>query len=252
MPLTEKEIEIVVSRFDPERDDAPREQRYTVPFSHGTSVLEGLQHIKDRLDGSLAFRWSCRMAVCGSCGKTINGQPRLSCKTFLRDFYPGPVYVAALHHFPVIKDLVIDQSDFLDKLRASRTWLIREEERAVADGPHRQTPREHARIESTSSCINCLLCYAACPQYGLDPGFTGPGVLALIDRYNTDSRDQGRARRMPVINAEEGVWGCTLVGNCSVVCPKGVDPAAAVNRNKIESTRDYFRRFLALGMGRTE
>ena len=245
-------IDIIISRFDPEVDDQPRSERYSVPYAHDTSVLDGLLYIKDRIDGSLTFRWSCRMAICGSCGKMLDGQPRLSCKTFLRDYAPGPVHIEALHHFPVVKDLVVDQSGFLDKLRDARTWLVRHDERPLSDGPHPQTPRQLARFASTSACINCMLCYAACPQYGLEPDFAGPALLALVDRYNTDSRDQGRAERMPLINAEDGVWSCTLVGNCSAVCPKDVDPAAAINRNKLESTKDYFRHFLKLGFGGQE
>ena len=89
-----------------------------------------------------------------------------------------------------------------------------------------------------------MLCYAACPQYGLDSKFTGPGVLALLHRYNADSRDGGREQRMELVNAEEGVWSCTAVGYCSEVCPKGVDPANAVNQNKVNSAKDYFLRFL--------
>lgn len=252
MSTGDRQIDIIVERFDPARDEQVRRERYTVPYDHDTSLLDGLNYIKDHIDGSLTFRWSCRMAICGSCGKMVDGEPRLSCKTFLRDFAPGPVHVEALHHFPVIKDLVVDQAGFLDKLHDARLWLLRDEERPLSDGPHPQTPQQRARIESTSACINCLLCYAACPQYGLDTDFAGPGLLALVERYNADSRDQGKAERMPLINAEEGVWSCTLVGNCSAVCPKGVDPAAAINRNKLESTKDYFLRFLKLGLGGRE
>ena len=252
MSKAERRIDIIIARFDPERDEQPRTVRFSVPYDHDTSVLDGLLYIKDRIDGSLTFRWSCRMAICGSCGKMIDGQPRLSCKTFLRDYAPGPVHVEALHHFPVVKDLVVNQAGFLDKMRDARTWLVRKDERSLAEGPHRQTPRQRARIASTSACINCMLCYAACPQYGLKPDFAGPALLALVDRYNADSRDQGRAERMELINAEDGVWSCTLVGNCSAVCPKDVDPAAAINRNKLESTKDYFRHFLKLGFGGRE
>jgi fumarate reductase iron-sulfur subunit len=95
-----------------------------------------------------------------------------------------------------------------------------------------------------------MLCYAACPQYGLDSKFTGPGLLALLHRYNADSRDGGRGERMQLINAEEGVWSCTAVGYCSEVCPKGVDPANAVNQNKVASAKDYFLRFLGRGPGK--
>ena len=119
-----------------------------------------------------------------------------------------------------------------------------------AAGTHRQTPRQMDEYYQYSQCINCLLCYAACPQYGLNQEFTGPAALALLHRYNADSRDAGKAERMAVVNAEDGVWGCTLVGYCSEVCPKGVDPARAVNQNKIESTKDYFLRFLAPRSGK--
>jgi fumarate reductase iron-sulfur subunit len=101
--------------------------------------------------------------------------------------------------------------------------------------------------EQFSSCINCMLCYAACPQYGLDPGFTGPGVLALMHRYNADSRDGGQAERMQLGHAHEGFWGCTAVAYCSEVCPKGVDPANAINQNKMNSAINYFTRFVTPG-----
>ena len=216
-----------------------------MPFAEETSVLEGLQYIKDHLDGTLTFRWSCRMAICGSCGEMLNGVPQLSCKTFLRDYYPEKVRVEPLNHFPIIRDLVIDQSDFIDKLEAAKPYIIRKDEKPLEEGTYLQKPAQLARFDQFSECINCLLCYAACPQYGLNPDFTGPAVLTLIHRYNQDSRDEGRTERMPLVNAEEGVWGCTLVGYCSKVCPKGVDPAAAVNLNKVNSTLDYFLRFLA-------
>lgn len=238
-------ITIECMRFNPEQDREPRFQRYDVPFTHDMSVLEGLQYIKDNLDGSLTFRWSCRMAVCGSCGKMVNGMPVLSCQTFLRDYYPGGIRVEPLSNFPIVRDLAVDQNDFLYKLERVKPWIIPEKEQTPADGPNRQTPRQMDQYYQFSQCINCLLCYAACPQYGLSEEFTGPAALALLHRYNADSRDHGKAERMQVVNAESGVWGCTLVGECSQVCPKGVDPAHAINLNKVNSTQDYFFRFLA-------
>ena len=108
-------IEIEVLRYNPEKDAEPHYQSFQVPFTHDTSVLQALQYIKDHLDGSLTFRWSCRMAICGSCGSMVNGVPELSCHRFLRDYYPGKVRVEPLSHFPIVRDLVIDQSDFFDK-----------------------------------------------------------------------------------------------------------------------------------------
>jgi fumarate reductase iron-sulfur subunit len=235
-----RKIEIQCLRYHPVTDAAPRWQTYEVPFTDDMSVLQGLQHVKDHLDGSLTFRWSCRMAICGSCGMMVNGEPKLSCETFLRDLYPGPVRVEALNHFPIVRDLVIDQSDFLRKLESVKPYLISGKEQ---EGTFLQTPRQMEDYYQYSKCINCLLCYAACPQYGLNDKFTGPAALALLHRYNADSRDAGKAERMELLNAEDGVWGCTLVGYCSEVCPKEVDPARAINQNKINSTKDYFLRF---------
>jgi fumarate reductase iron-sulfur subunit len=238
-------ITIECLRYDPERDAAPRLQRYEVPFTDDMSVLQGLQAIKDQLDGSLTFRWSCRMAICGSCGMMINGKPALACETFLRDFHPGVIRVEPLTHFPIVRDLVIDQTDFLDKLALVKPYMIPKERKTVAEGTFKQTPEQMDEYYQYAQCINCLLCYAACPQYGLNPAFTGPAALALLHRYNADSRDAGTSQRMEVINGEDGVWGCTLVSYCSEVCPKGVDPARAVNQNKISSTKDYFLNLLS-------
>jgi fumarate reductase iron-sulfur subunit len=175
----------------------------------------------------------------------VNGKPKLSCQTFLRDLLPGPVRVEALAHFPIERDLVVSVSEFVTKLESIKPYIIPKEKRALSEGEYLQTPHQLEQFEQFSSCINCMLCYSACPQYGLNPDFTGPGVLALLHRYNADSRDEGTAERMAVINGENGVWGCTLVSYCSEVCPKGVDPARAINQNKINSTKDYFLRFVA-------
>jgi fumarate reductase iron-sulfur subunit len=240
-----KTIEIQVLRYRPEQEEAPVWQSYQVPYTDDMSVLQGLQYIKDELDGSLSFRWSCRMAICGSCGMMVNGQPKLSCQTFLRHLLPGPVRIEALAHFPIERDLVVDVDGFIEKLEGIKPYIIPKQERTLAEGEYLQTPAQLEQFEQFSSCINCMLCYAACPQFGLNPDFTGPGVLALMHRYNADSRDGGRAQRLEVMNAEEGVWGCTAVGYCSEVCPKGVDPANAVNQNKVNSAKDYFLRFLS-------
>jgi fumarate reductase iron-sulfur subunit len=245
-----RKITIECLRYNPETDTEPVYRSYEVPFTDDMSVLQGLQYIKDNLDGSLTFRWSCRMAICGSCGKMINGEPALSCQSFLRDYMPGPLRVEPLNHFPIVRDLAVDQSDFLEKLQSVKPWLIPKTPQPVSAGAFKQTPEQMDEYYQYSQCINCLLCYASCPQYGLNDKFTGPAALALLHRYNADSRDGGTPERMEVINGEDGVWGCTLVGACSEVCPKQVDPARAINQNKINSTKDYFLRFLAPKGGR--
>ena len=240
-----KTIEIEVLRYRPEQDKEPFWQSYKVPFTDDMSVLQGLAEIKANIDSSLSYRWSCRMAICGSCGMMVNGVPQLACRTFLRHYYPGKLRVGPLEHFPIERDLVVDMTGFVKKLESIKPYIIPKEPRTLKQGEYLQTPEQLEKFRQFSGCINCALCYAACPQFGLDSKFTGPGILALMHRYNADSRDGGREERMQLGHSEEGFWGCTAVAYCSVVCPKGVDPANAINQNKMGSAIDYFVRFIA-------
>jgi fumarate reductase iron-sulfur subunit len=225
-----------VTRYQPERGPDSYFDEFDVPYREDMVVLDALNHIKDDIDGSLTYRWSCRMGVCGSCGMMVNGVPRLTCSTYLREFHPEPVVVEPLKSFPVIRDLVVDITDFLGKLKEVKPWVIREEEGAVQEGEYLQTPEEVDRYKQFSMCINCMLCYSACPVYAQDPEFLGPAAIALASRYNLDSRDQGRSERDEVLGVDTGIWDCTFVGECTVVCPKDVDPAAAIQRTKVSTT----------------
>lgn len=237
-------VELRVLRYTPGSDDEPSFETFRTPCTEDMSVLEALQTIKDQLDGSLAFRWSCRMAVCGSCGMIINGRPQLACNTFLRHLPPGPVTVEPLRNFPIERDLVVTVGDFVKKIESVYPYIIPKEPKRIEDGEYLQTPAQLAAYESFSDCINCMLCYAACPQFGENPEFVGPAAMALLQRYNGDSRDGGRQKRLDQVAGDNGVWSCTAVGECSEVCPKHVDPANAVNQNKTLSALDFFLRFL--------
>ena len=175
----------------------------------------------------------------------INGIPKLSCETFLRDYYPNRIRLEAMHHFPIEKDLVVDLSGFIEKLESIQPYIIPKEPRSLEQGEYLQSPKQFSDYIQFTSCINCTLCYAACPQFGLNPDFIGPGAIALLHRYNMDSRDGAAAERMELVASEEGVFHCSAVGYCSEVCPKHVDPANAVNINKTNAARDYFLRFLS-------
>jgi succinate dehydrogenase iron-sulfur subunit len=225
-------ITLLVTRYRPDTEAEPTIAEYEVPLRKDWAVLDGLNHVKDQLDGTLSYRWSCRMGICGSCGMTVNGEPRLSCATFLTEFAPGPIRVEPLANFPIIRDLVVDIRDFLRKLPAVKPWIVRHVH-WVEDGEYLQTPDEQAAYKQYSMCINCMLCYSACPVYGVDPDFLGPAAIALAQRYNLDSRDHGAADRLDVLIHPDGVWGCTFVGECTRACPKEVDPAGAIQRYKL-------------------
>ncbi|HEY2931102.1 MAG TPA: succinate dehydrogenase/fumarate reductase iron-sulfur subunit [Acidobacteriota bacterium] len=242
--MSEPTVTLNVTRYQPGQDSAPRTQTYSVPYRKDWVVLDALNYIKDQIDGTLTYRWSCRMGVCGSCGMMVNGVPKLTCAAFLRDYYPGEIRVEPLTNFPVIRDLVIDMTDFLDKLKSVKPWIIRKADKPVSEGEYLQTPQELEAYKQFTLCINCMLCYAACPVYGLEPGFVGPAAIALGYRYNMDSRDEGKALRQPVLGGHEGIWHCTFVGECSVVCPKNVDPAAAIQRTKVNTVNDWFKSVL--------
>jgi fumarate reductase iron-sulfur subunit len=237
-------ITIEILRYRPEDESEPAWESFEVPRHDEWMILDGLNHIKDRLDGSLSYRWACRMGVCGSCGMVVNGKPVLTCATYLSAFGDGPIRVEPIKGFPVIRDLVVDMEDFVDKLKSVKPWIIREQEKPLAEGEHLQTPDQLAEYKQYSMCINCLLCYSACPIYALEPEFIGPAAIALAQRYNMDSRDQGSEQRMDVLSQHEGIWCCTFVGECSEVCPKNVDPAGAIQRYKVKATGDWFKSLL--------
>jgi len=174
----------------------------------------------------------------------VNGEPKLTCATFLSYYLPGPVQVEPLRYFPVVRDLIIEMTDFMVKLKSIKPWIIREDERPVSDGEFLQTPEQLDNYKQFSMCINCMLCYAACPVYGLDQHFIGPAAIALAQRYNMDSRDQGANERLDILSQHEGIWGCTFVGECTKVCPKNVDPAGAIQQYKLRATKEWFKDFL--------
>ena len=237
-------VTLEVTRYRPEEEDEPHTQAYEVPLRSEWVVLDGLNYIKDRLDGTLSYRSSCRMGICGSCGMTVNGEPTLTCSAFLTDYGPGPIRVEPLRNFPVIRDLVVEIGDFMRKLPSVKPWLVREEHQPLDLGEYLQTPAQMDEYTQFSMCINCMLCYSACPVYGLDPDFVGPAAIALAQRYNLDSRDQGAHERRDVLNTAEGVWACTFVGECTTACPKGVDPAGAIQRLKLSTALDSVRSLL--------
>lgn len=231
-------------RYRPEEESEPTFQTYEVPYRKDWVVLDALNYIKDNLDGSLSFRWSCRMGVCGSCGMMVDGTPKLTCAAFLSESLPGPIRVEPLTYFPIVRDLVVDIRDFLRKLRKVKPWIIRKEAKPLAEGEYLQTPEQLDIYKQLSACINCMLCYAACPVYGLEPSFIGPAAIALAQRYNRDSRDQGSPERLEICSEVDGIWQCTFVGECTKACPKSVDPAGAIQQYKLASATEWFKSLL--------
>jgi fumarate reductase iron-sulfur subunit len=228
----------ILTRFDPDKDEAPRLQSYEIPVQKDWKVLDAINYIKDEVDGSVSHRWSCRMAVCGSCGMMVNGEAKLTCKTALAG-YGDTVKIEPLANFPIIRDLVVELDGFMDKFKAVKPWVVRAKELAAEEGPLRQSPAELQTFKQFSMCINCMLCYASCPVVASEPDFLGPAAIALGHRYNMDPRDEGNDERNEIFRGEGTVFSCSYANECSEVCPKNVDPAAAVNQAKFNAVIDW-------------
>ncbi|MCP3986370.1 MAG: succinate dehydrogenase iron-sulfur subunit [bacterium] len=233
----------IVTRFDPDKDEVPKTQTYEIEVEPDWKILDALNHIKDTVDPTLSHRWSCRMAVCGSCGMTVNGEPKLTCKDPMSD-YGDTIEVAPLANFPVVRDLVVELEGFMERFQEVKPWIMVAKERAVEEGTTQQSPDELADFKQFSMCINCMLCYAACPVVSNEPDFIGPAALALGHRYNQDSRDEGAHVRNEIFRGEGGVFSCSFANECSEVCPKSVNPSGAIQQAKLGNVIDWATSFV--------
>ena len=225
-----RQITFKVQRYDPEQESAPYSQEFIVPASHGMTVLEGLIYIKENLDSSLAFRTSCRMGICGSCAMLINNYPHLACHTQIEEFHSDTLTVKSLPNLPIIKDLVPELNPLFENHKSVKPYILRydTEEMEKPTAEFAQTPQELWSFLQFAYCIKCGICVAACPTAASDKLFLGPQALAQCYRYCADNRDEGEQERFPAVDTDHGIWRCHLAGACSEACPKGLDPALAI------------------------
>ena len=237
----ERRVSVKVQRYA-SNGLPPRIEQYEVPQKEGMTILDALMFIKENLDGSLAFRASCRMGICGSCAMFVNGYPYLACHTQIHEIGKQELIIKPLPNFPVVKDLVVDLSSLFDRHRAVLPYLIRSEE-PDETRPIVQRPDELEAFLKFSYCIKCGICISGCPTCASDPTFLGPQALAQAWRYCADNRDEGFAKRKEPLDRPHSVWNCHLAGACSEACPKGVDPALGIQRLKRALIASYFGLF---------
>jgi succinate dehydrogenase / fumarate reductase iron-sulfur subunit len=214
-----------VFRYDAAGNEPPRFQTYELDVGCQTSVLEGLLRIQDEQDPSLAFRSSCRGAVCGSCGMSINGRLNLACRVQLQRLAGHRVVLEPLPGFEIVKDLVVDMDSFWEKYQRVQPWL--HAEITAAEGG-RMSERQRQRIDGFVNCILCGLCYAACPVAKSDERFTGPAALAKLYRFLADSRESRDGTTLEQEDSQAGMWGCHTIMQCSEACPKEVRPSDGI------------------------
>lgn len=205
--------------------------RFEVPVQRWTTVLDALLYAKSYQDSSIGIRYSCRMASCGSCGMKINGIPRLACYTKISELAGSTITCEPLINFPHIRDLVTDFSQFFKHHKEMQPY-IHNKNADIKDtrklSEFKQSPEDVDKYLQFSNCIKCGLCYSACPTVATDTKFPGPQALSQVYRYYADTRDDAIKERLDIVDERHGIWRCHFAGSCSVVCPKGIDPALGI------------------------
>lgn len=233
-------LAITVYRYDPDVDKQPYPQTYQVDPSavKGNMLLDALEAIKKNQDPTLSFRRSCGEGVCGSDGMNINGKNGLACVTPLAKL-PKKVTLKPLPSFPIVRDLIVDMSNFYKQYESIKPYLKNDDELPVAE--RLQTPEERAKLDGLYECILCACCTSACPSYWWNPDkFVGPAGLLWACRFIMDSRDMSTQTRLQNLQGLFRLYRCRSIMNCVDVCPKGLNPTKAIakiKREMLESTR---------------
>ncbi len=222
-------MQFLVSRYNPESDEAPHLQSFEIETWRGMMLRDALLEIK-RQDESFAFRHSCGEGVCGSDAVNVNGSNRLACITAVADL-KAPVTVRPLPGRPIVRDLVVDMSQFYAQYRAVTPWLVRKD--PMPEQEIRQSPAERARLDGLYECILCGCCSTACPSFWWNPDkFHGPQALLTAWRFLADSRDQATEERLDALEGPYRLFRCHTIMNCVEVCPKGLNPTRAIGHIK--------------------
>jgi succinate dehydrogenase / fumarate reductase iron-sulfur subunit len=223
-------VAVKVKRYNPETDMKPHWQEFSVDGVEGTDrVLDVLHQIKWFQDGTLSFRRSCAHGVCGSDAMVINGQNALACQLLMQDVGRS-VTLEAIRGLPVVKDLVVDMEPFFAQYRSVLPYLIADDEPGYKE--RYQSAEDRERFDDTTKCILCAACTTSCPVYWGNSEYVGPAAIVQAHRFIFDSRDQGAAERLDILNEKSGVWRCRTAFNCTNACPRGIKVTEAIEEVK--------------------
>ena len=232
-----------IFRFDPAKDEMPYFQDFQYDIQEKKSVLEAMIDIRNQQDCTLSFRYSCREAICGSCGMVINGMFDLACRKSIGSLYSTLIVIEPLPNLEIQKDLIVDMDPFWEALQKIKPYIINHD--PPPEGGYRIGEREMEKIFQYTNCVMCGCCYSVCPVTSRDSHYLGPAALAKLYRLVKDPRDQRSFSTLDSVNNEDGVWGCDTVFRCNDVCPKSVRPADGIGALKrtlvIEKIKHLFK-----------
>ena len=228
-----KTVRLNIQRFDPKTDTVPHYDTFQVTTKPRMTVLDALFQVLEKKDRLLAFRYSCRSAVCGSCATYINGKQRLACNTQVSEL-GDEITIAPLPRLPVVRDLVVDLHPFFHKIEMIKPYLEPREPYPAKE--FIQSPKDRLSIDVAIDCIDCGACLSACPSAWTDPGYIGPAALVKAARFVADSRDTAKLERLRLTGCEDGIWRCHTIFNCADACPKSIDPPYFIQYLKRKAT----------------
>jgi len=227
-----KEKRVVkILRYDPANDNKPHWEDYTGEYEADSTILDVLNEIHWKTDGSLAYRRSCRSAICGSCAMKVNGQNILACETPIHQF-KGKIKIEPLPGFPILKDLVVDMDLFFEKLKKVKPYIIID--KPLPDKEIPQSPVEFEYIREAVTCILCGACTSSCPSLWGNEDYLGPAALLKAYRFIFDTRDDGANERIDIVNDKNGIWRCHTIFNCMEACPKDIKITEYLSRLKVK------------------
>jgi succinate dehydrogenase / fumarate reductase iron-sulfur subunit len=229
---------LAILRYDPGKSTEPHYETYGVKATKDTTVLDALFQILETQDHSLAFRYSCRSAVCGSCAMFINGRYKLACSTLISEIGPD-VIIQPLPHMPIIRDLVVDLTTFFEKYKVIKPYVV-----PIKPPPEKewiQSPKQRSKINDSTDCILCAACYSSCPSVWTGKKYLGPAAILQAYRFAADSRDGILRDRVEVLGSEDGLWRCHTIFNCTEACPKSLNPARFIESLKRTATKETLK-----------
>jgi succinate dehydrogenase / fumarate reductase iron-sulfur subunit len=238
-----EQFTLKMRRYDPESGDAPYWDEHTIELEPHRSVLEAILQAKDRFDGSIGVRCSCRQAICGSCGVRVNGEPALACHTHLdaakRGAKDGVIEIEPMGNMPVIKDLIVDMDAVhWKKVQRVTPWLIGKQ--PVPEREYIASKESMVDVTQSMACIQCGACVSDCLAMEVDPGFIGPAALAKAYRFVGDPRDDEHEIRLRDLAEDpQGIYDCTHCFKCVEACPKGVNPMGQIMRLRRIAGNDF-------------
>ncbi|RWR83751.1 succinate dehydrogenase ubiquinone iron-sulfur subunit 2, mitochondrial-like protein [Cinnamomum micranthum f. kanehirae] len=222
-----------IYRWNPDNPSKPQLQDYQIDLNQcGPMVLDALIKIKNEVDPTLTFRRSCREGICGSCAMTINGCNGLACLTKI-DSSSSPAMITPLPHMFVIKDLVVDMTNFYNQYKSIEPWLKRKNPPPEPGKEIPQSKKDRLKLDGMYECILCACCSTSCPSYWWNPeSYLGPAALLHAHRWIQDSRDEYTKERLDAICDEFKLYRCHTILNCARACPKGLNPGKQITSIK--------------------